>query len=61
MDAKKHILVIDIPLDATAEAAELLLNEPYMRGYYLQAIFPGQTEARAFFRLRVRPEKNRSE
>jgi hypothetical protein len=32
---EKHVLVIDIPPDATAAEVEQLLNEPYERGFYL--------------------------
>ena len=56
---EKRILVVDIPADATAEETERLLNEPYASGYYLDKLaigWPG-VGARAFFRLRVKPEK----
>ena len=56
---KKRIRVIDIPNDATAEQAEGLLNAPYEDGFYLdKLIFTWSgVGARAFYKLRVKPEK----
>lgn len=55
---KKKILVIDIPSDSTAEQMEDALNRPSADGYYLtQLIFSVPEVVRAFFKLRVKPEK----
>jgi hypothetical protein len=58
---KLRIRVIDIPTTATADEAERLLNEPYAEGYYSDKLvlngLPEGIGARAFFRLRVKPER----
>jgi hypothetical protein len=52
----KHILVLDIPLDATAKETEDLLNEPYTRGYYFMQFRAVDTaHARAYFKKRAKP------
>jgi hypothetical protein len=61
IETQKRIAVVDIPTDATAEETERLLNEPYASGYYLDKLIftcPG-VGARAFFRLRAKPESER--
>jgi hypothetical protein len=50
-----HILVVDTPANATAAEVEQMLNEPYGKGYFLQAVacgLPG-SGSRAVFRLRA--------
>jgi hypothetical protein len=59
---KLRIRVVDIPATATAEEAERLLNEPYAEGYYSDKLvlvgLPEGTGARAFYRLRIKPERH---
>jgi hypothetical protein len=54
---KLKIRVIDIPVTATAEEAERLLNALYDDGYYEERLvqngLPEGIGARAFFKLRV--------
>jgi hypothetical protein len=60
MEGKKHILVVDVPANATAAEVEQMLNAPYEDGYYVQTIacgVPG-AESRAIFRLHKREEWN---
>lgn len=50
-----HILVVDVPANSTTAEVEQMLNEPYGKGYFLQAIacgVPG-SGSRAIFRLRA--------
>ncbi len=50
-----HILVVDTPANATAAEVEQMLNAPYGKGYFLQAVacgLPG-SGSRAIFRLRA--------
>ena len=50
-----HILVVDTPANATAAEVEQMFNEPYGKGYFLQAVacgLPG-SGSRAVFRLRA--------
>jgi hypothetical protein len=58
---KVHIRVVDIPTTATAAEAEQLLNAPYAEGYYADRLsqlgLPDGVGIRAFFRLRVKPER----
>jgi hypothetical protein len=58
---KLRIKIVDVPATATGEEAERLLNAPYAEGYYSdKLVFPGLPEgigARAFFKLRVKPER----
>lgn len=59
MKERKTIRVVDVPLDATAEQAEQLLNAPYEDGFYLDKLivtWPG-VGARAFFKRRVRQDE----
>lgn len=58
MQTPEAVLVIDVPMDTTAEEAAALLNEPLQRNYYLTSVLgwsevPG-VGARAFFKLRVK-------
>jgi hypothetical protein len=58
MPGMKKLLVIDIPNSSTAEQMEAALNRPCADGYYLsQLIFSFPEVVRAFYRLRVKPEK----
>jgi hypothetical protein len=62
MASDKKILVVDVPESATTEEAEQLLNAPYDRNYYLDKLtftWAG-IGARAFYRLRSKPEKGAS-
>ncbi len=56
---EKTIIAVDVPAGTTAQESEDILNAPSARGYYLVQIVPGAgtSAARAFFKLRVRPEK----
>jgi hypothetical protein len=57
---KPRILVVDIPVTASAEEATKLLNAPYEDGYYSDRLvlsgLPEGVGTRAFFRLRTKPE-----
>lgn len=49
---KSVIIVLDIPVDASKEDAELLLNGPYADGYNLLNAFPAENKSiRALYRL----------
>jgi hypothetical protein len=58
---KLRIKVVDVPATATAEEAERLLNAPYADGYYSDKLIitglPDGIGARAFYKLRVKPER----
>ena len=60
---KLKIRVVDIPITSSAAEAEALLNGPCDDGYYPGAIvslgLPEGVGARAFFKLRVKPEVDR--
>ena len=51
-----HIIVVDVPLNATPEYAEHILNAACERGYYVLAILPGvMGGARGYFGKRRAP------
>jgi hypothetical protein len=58
---KARIRVVDVPITATAEEVERLLNAPYEEGYYTYSQahlnLPEGVTMRAFYKLRVQPEK----
>ncbi len=51
----QRIRVVDVPVDASAELSERLLNAPYDAGYYLDQLMSGRGGGiRAIYRLRMR-------
>jgi hypothetical protein len=58
MDTKKQIRVVDVPVAATAQEMENILNAPCDAGYYLMSVSysPRDPElfCRAVFKLRQR-------
>lgn len=59
---KPKIRVVDVAIGATAAEVETLLNAPCEDGYYASAIFntglPEGIGTRAFYKLRVKPERD---
>jgi len=52
--------VVEVPLGATAEQAEEILNKPYEEGYYLLNHIAAEGAAfRAIYKLRTKPEKDK--
>jgi len=57
MNNSKSIRVVDVPVDATAEQAEEILNTVCDAGYYLMQFRSTETGLlRAFFKLRAKTE-----
>ncbi len=57
MNNSKSIRVVDVPVDATAEQAEEILNTVCDAGYYLMQFRSTETGVlRAFFKLRAKTE-----
>lgn len=55
---QKIIRIIDVPLSATAEESERLLNQVCEDGYYLVTLTPHMMGLRGYFRRRVRQAKD---
>lgn len=53
IEAKKQILVVDLPSGTTRERAESLLNGAYEQGYYLRTILPGDDGVWAYLSKRA--------
>jgi len=58
MSDKKMLRIVEVPVGATAEEAETILNAPFAEGYYyVQTIAAESAGLRALYKLRTKPEK----
>jgi hypothetical protein len=56
----KMFRVVEVPVGATAEQTEEILNAPYAEGYYfLHQVAAEGAALRAIYKLRTRPEKGK--
>jgi hypothetical protein len=59
-ETKKIFRIVEVPLGATAEEAEAIINKPCEEGYYQAHFLPAEGMAfRALYKLRQKPEKGR--